>query len=37
MVLAGKLVSDDGPPSSPDLIATQQVMALKSKYVDATY
>jgi hypothetical protein len=24
-------------PSSPDLIATQIVMALKSKYVDATY
>ncbi len=27
----------DGPPLSPDLIATQIVMALKSKYNDARY
>jgi hypothetical protein len=29
--------SYDGPPSSPDLIDTQIVMALKSKYVDTTH
>jgi hypothetical protein len=34
LLVAG--VSNDGP-SSPDLIATQGVSALKSKYVDATY
>ncbi len=30
-------VSNDGPSLSLDFIATQQVMALKSKFVDATY
>ncbi len=35
MPVAG--VSNDGPPSSPDLGATQIVMALKSKYIEATY
>jgi hypothetical protein len=30
-------VSNNSPPLSPDLIATQIVMALKSKYIDATY